>query len=194
MMRIRTGFTGLLGSPYLMTTYWTATTENDAAAAVASNAVQAFLTAAKPHISNALSWATESAVAVLTPATGVQTAVLSGPVSNTGTGTASAGPLPEATQGHLTLRTSTVRLGRTVKGGLFIPGPTVTELAGPGSPTTTYKSDLGTASAAFFDPTTADLVVWSRPRTVPTVVAGSASLVTAITVTQKFAVLRSRRD
>lgn len=194
MMRVRYTFSGLPGSPYLMTTYWTAATEDATAAAAASDAVQAMLNGLKPQIVSFLSWVGLTDVAVIDPVTGVESAVLSGPVSNAGTGTAAAIAMPEAVQGHLVLSTATVRFGRRVRGGLYIPGvPTGAATTG-GQPTTTYLTALATNSAALFDPTLVDLVVWSRPTTVPTPRPGASSLVTAINVTQKFASLRSRRD
>lgn len=194
MMRIRYTFNGLPGSPYLMTTYWTAASEDNITAGQASNAVQAMLLALRPSITSFLSWVGLSDVAVLDPSTGVETGVLSGPVSNTGTGTGIAQALPEAIQGHYVLNTATVRDGHRVRGGLYVPGAPNTATTAGGVPTTTYLSALATASASLFDPVDASLVVWSRPRTVPTVRAGLAALVTSIAVTQKFAVLRSRRD
>lgn len=194
MMRVRTIFTGGVGGPYLNTTHWTAASENDSAATIASNAMQAFWNGVKAFFPSSLTWAVQSDIPVIDPATGDETAISSGPLSNTGAGTATNAFLPEATQGHLVLRTAIVRLGRRVHGGLYV-GPLFTGAAGgDGAPTSGFIAALATASAQLFVPTDADLVVWSRPRTVPAPVAGAASIVTSISVTPKFASLRSRRD
>lgn len=194
MMRVRATISGLPGSPYLMTTYWTGNPEDSSAANVASNAMQAFLNALKPGMSVALLWAIQSDIAVMNASDGEVTALLSGPVANTGVGGDSAPMTPTAVQGHLVLRTATVHRGRLVHGGINIPGVTTTSV-NQGQPTTTFLTRLATASAELLSPVLADLVVWARPTRPPLPAApGVPALVEAINVTQKFAVLRSRRD
>lgn len=194
MMRVRASINAPAGGPYLSTTYWQATTEDAAAAAEASNAMAAFLGSIDGRWPTTFTWAIDSNVAVIDPVTGVESAVLSGPVSNTGTGGVTLFPLPTADQGHLRLNTSIVRFGRRVRGGIFVPGVTTADSGQSGQPVTAYTNALALASAFLLDPTTVELVVWSRPTTVPTVRPGAAATVQSISVSPNFAVLRSRRD
>jgi len=194
MMRVRTTFVGLPGAPYLLTTYWSSPLENDAAAATASNAVQSMLNNYAAQMANDLTWAVESAVAIVDPATGEETAFLSGPVSNTGVGVRTENVLPEAVQGHVNLVTNDVRNGRRIRGGLFFPGVTVLGATPTGGPTSDYLTNLTLSTAFLLDSNDPALVVWSRPRTLPTPQPGQSAIVQAITITNKFASLRSRRD
>lgn len=194
MMRVRATINAPAGGPYLCTTYWQATVEDNAAATAASNAMAAFLGSIDGRWPQTFSWVIDANIAVIDPVTGVETGVLSGPVGNTGSGALTLFPLPTADQGHLTLNTAIVRFGRRVRGGIFIPGTTTADSGQDGRPLTAYINALALASAFLMDPTTVELVVWSRPTTVPTVRPGAAATVQSISVTNKFAVLRSRRD
>lgn len=194
MMRVRASISAPAGGPYLSTTYWQATTEDATTAASASNAMAAFLGSIDGRWPQTFSWVIDSNVAIIDPVTGEETGVLAGPVSNTGSGALTLFPLPTADQGHLTLNTAIVRFGRRVRGGIFVPGTTTQDSGQDGRPVTAYINALALASAFLMDPTDVELVVWSRPTTVPEVRPGAAATVQSISVTNKFAVLRSRRD
>lgn len=123
------------------------------------------------------------------------------------TGTGATGFAPKAVGLCVTWRTNGVVDGHHVRGRTFVVPVGLDMADGDGTPT----SGCMTAVEAFGDALivvdggSADLVIWSRPRParearlVPprparAALDGSAYTVTSATVTDTFAVLRSRRD
>lgn len=99
-------------------------------------------------------------------------------------------------------RTGGVVQGRRVSGRAFI-GPVAEQQDTNGSPNADQRIKLAQFGAAMLDKGISgpDLVVWSRPKYVqpladpPVLVrAGSSHVVTSMTSSDKYAVLRSRRD
>lgn len=124
--------------------------------------------------------------------TGVLQGAFAGTDPTSVTGTATGDPLPLQTQGLIQLGTSTVISGRRVRGRLFLPGVVEGDNTSTGVPSGTYRS---TATTAFGGLTTgggtsSQLVVWHRPQNG---VGGASPLVTSVSTSTKWAVLRSRR-
>lgn len=181
MIRVRTVFSGLTGSPYLSTMHFIGTGSTDAAAAVA--AVGSFWSAIDALMWNSLTWQTEADVDEVDPA-GNLTAI-HGVTPETGAGGVIGTPLPFATQALVTWRTTAFLGGRNLRGRTFIPGLTTSALAAgqlEGTSQGTIQTAAGTLVAA-----AAQLGVWSkRYLAIHEAVSGSVAV--------KFAVLTSRRD
>lgn len=184
MLRVRVGFTGAPGSPWLATHYFIADTEDATAAAAANTAVGAFWESVDDIMDNSVSWATEAQVAhldldgTLTGSFGVT------PV--TSTGETSGDALPWTTQALVQLQTGVYVGGRQVRGRLFVPG--LTEAAsGDGVPSTATRNAINAAAATLAAVDPPRWCVWSRKNT-------SAAAVDTASTWAQWAVLRSRRD
>lgn len=117
-------------------------------------------------------------------------------------GSSGSGFLPPQTMGLAQLRTSAFDDGRKIQGRAFF-GPLAATIDADGSPNAAVVTTLTNWGVAMLDvgiTHTPDLVVWRRPRearTTPKVVTqrdGRIAVVTSITVPDKYATLRSRRD
>jgi hypothetical protein len=181
---MRTTITGVTGSPYVSTQYFTGSTDSEAASA--ASAVGAFFTSIKQKWPTTMSFMVEPFCDVINDATGELVAIanIGGGVS--GTGTSAGVPLPWATQGLLRLSTGTVVGGRLLRGRIFVPGTTEID-SDVGVPTATYTGALTTAYAALVTALPGKLRIWSRTN-------GTSALVSSASPWNQFAVLRSRRD
>jgi hypothetical protein len=134
----------------------------------------------------------DSAVDTITTTSGAVIATNSvTPWTRTGASSAGFGPL--AVGGCVTWLTDTFLSGRRLKGRTFV-SPVANEFTdadgSPNSSMLTKLTDFGAAWVAAVSGTTAP-VVWHRP---VAGAGGASSPITAATVRDKFAVLRSRRD
>lgn len=184
LIRIRTGFTGVPGTPWLSNFYFD---EDLANAQVCADTAASFWEQAQLAMSSLIDWAQDGVATVLDPATGEPTDVASY-TPNTGDGQGSGDMLPASTQLLITWRTGVFAGGRELRGKTFVPGlvsstndndgtideGVVTQFAG-------YADDLLTT------PGNAQIVVWSRKN-------GTTPQVTGSRITNEWAVLRSRRD
>lgn len=182
MWRVRTGFTGSQGAPYLNTLYFD-TLGGTAGQAVA--AAGAFWGDVDALIVNDLSWATEPEVYQLSEVTGQPVSVTQ-VTSLTGTGAKTGAMLPRATQGLIRLGTGVFVGGREIRGRIFVPGLEV-GADNNGSLEASYAAALEAATLTLQTDANSALVVWSRKN-------GQMEGVIASSAWSEFAVLRSRRD
>lgn len=192
MLRVRTTFTGLSGSPYLNTFYFLGSLEDQAEADAANGHVGTFWNAMEGGFSNQLTWSTEGVVDKLTAA-GELTGSFA-VVAQSGVGAETGDPLPHSNQLLIRWSTGTFSGGRERKGRTFVPG--LTELNSTNGVVTTNTINLlQPAVNALNAAVNPSLAIWSRPR--PNAVppfGGAASTVSGGTIWNQFAILRSRRD
>lgn len=182
MYRVRTGFLGVQGSPWLNTLYFD---DGGGTAQQAATAAGAFWEACDNMMKTDVAWATEADVALIDEATG-QTTGITTTTPVTGVGDDSGNILPFATQGLARLRTGVFYNGREVRGRIFIPGTTET-YQNSGRPDAAFTGTVDAAITALVGSANAQLVVWSRTQQLSAVVSGGSCW-------SQFAVLRSRRD
>lgn len=187
MYRVRTVFDGMQGAPWLNTLYFD---QGGGTAQQAVTAVGNFWGAVDALIDSEVNWRTEADVTDINPLTGQPTSVIqTTPV--TGTGAAVGDALPVATQALVRWRTGFFSNGRERRGRTFVPA--LVEASGDnGKLLAASQTTIQTAAAALIADVNSILVVWSRPD-LPTL-NGGFSAVTASSVWEQFAVLRSRRD
>lgn len=194
MMRVRTVITGGFGGSKLNTAYWQSASEDATSAQVIVNNMIAFWTAIRDEITSGMSLAISGLVAVINPVDGA----LQNEFSVTGAtvlGSNAGDMLPNQCQGGIGLITSTFSGGRRIRGHWNIPGPCETESLN-GVPNAAYKLDLNNAVQALVGPGGAatQIVVWRRPRTVPTPRPGLSAPVTSAVTRDVWFTLNSRRD
>jgi hypothetical protein len=186
MLRVRTVFTGITGSPWLNTLNFggPAQTGNQTDADAAVAAVGAFWGAVDALINSAVDWQTLPDVLFLG-----DDGVAAGAYATTpqlGTGAGAAEIMPIATQAVVRLLTGVFVGGRQLRGRIFIPGLTEASNASgellPASATT-----ITTAANTLNGVATPPLAVWSK-------VNATVEPVAAVSVWSQFGVLRSRRD
>lgn len=184
MLRVRSLFTGVPGSPYYSNLFFAGTLSTDASAAVAS--VQTFLGKVMVLCANPLQVQIEPFVASIDPATGDVVGGFTTPPNSPIAATGAGSPVPPSSQMLAQLRTGVYVAGREVRGKYNHPFVTEEQNVGSGTPAPGAVSVL---LGAFNDmlATGPDLLVWSRKN-------GAAPAVSAVTVSPKWAVLRSRRD
>jgi hypothetical protein len=109
------------------------------------------------------------------------------------TGGVSADGLPRQTQGLIRFGTSAVIGGRRLRGRLFLPCPAEADNTAVGAPSSTYTSTATSSFASLLTvgSTTSLPVVWHRPKLGS---GGASSLVTSVSCSNQWAVLRSRRS
>jgi hypothetical protein len=185
--RIRTVLTGVGGSPWYSNLYF------DPSLGVGANAfieaVYNFWSACSPYLASSTHYTIQGDVPTIDSATG-NILSLEQLTGGDGGGTGNSSVAPPVLQALLETRTGTFQGGREIRGRINVPGLTSTVLASDG--TLTSEAGEGFASAAEAlgngaaggDP---HLVVWSRK-------TGLCPAVSVITVQDKLAVLRSRRD
>jgi hypothetical protein len=195
MQRIRAtiNYTDVAGGPGVITLYTRSTgLENGATADLTSSRLQDALDAGKALFSVYTSFVADTFVDTIDPATGSITD--SNPTAAwtvTGTTTGHTGPAVLAI--CVTWKTTAVIAGRRVRGRTFLSPLTnaVADIDGtPSAPYMTAANDLGDA---WTDNglTNTYAVVWHRP---VGGAGGTAEDITAHSIRDKFAVLRSRRD
>lgn len=193
MLRVRTTFTGMTSGPGLATHFFTG--ESQSIADDAAAAVGAFWDALEPRMVGYGTWAVESQVSQLDPATGELEAVYNvTPVS--GTGSNGTQQLALATQGLLQLRTGAIVNGRQLRGRLYIPGPTEDGNT-DGRPVAAYRDALSGAGASLIADAGNEWVVWSRPfagsEGNPPREGTTVSVISAV-AWNEWGIIRSRRD
>ena len=186
LLRVRTVFTGVTGSPWLSTLYFLPeavdATQADADAAVVK--AGDFWDALRPQISSLVSFLSEPQVADLALSGEQVGAFSTTPVG--ATGQAAGDPLPYATQGLMRLFTPSFINGRQVRGRAFIPGG-VEAASTAGVPIGAYTTAANAAGTALLGGVGPQLAVWSRTY-------AAASAVASVSTWSQWAVLRSRRD
>jgi len=194
MLRVRTTIVGGAGGSKLNTAYWQTASEDATSAQVIVNSMIAFWTAIRDEITSAMSLTISGLVAQINPVDGA----LQNEFSVTGAsvnGSNAGDQLPNQCQGGIGLITSTFADGRRIRGHWNVPGPCETESLS-GVPNAAYKLDLNNAVAALVGPGGAatQIVVWRRPRLLPTPRAGQAAPVTSAVTRDIWFTLNSRRS
>lgn len=181
LWRVRTEFVGVQGSPWLSTMYFG--TVNSAAQSV--NAVGVFWTAVDNAISSAVTWRTLADVDEID--VGGNLIGIASVTPQTGTGGAAGDRLPPATQGLITWRTGSIIGGRELKGRTFVPGIVENNSDAAGTPVAGVITILQNAADALIADVNSALTIWSRQH-------AQVRLAAVASVSDKWAVLRSRRD
>lgn len=184
MLRIRTVFTGVAGTPYYSNLYSNAGNDSGAAQAACAD-VADFWSTFRPSWVPQLRYEVQADVAVIDPATGGLTgAVLGQQVTNIGTGSGEL--LPLFTQLLIGWNTGVVSGGRFVRGKCFVPGFTEANNDATGRPDAPLKNLALTAAQKIVN-SDSDFVVWSRKN-------GTVAPIASTQINGAWAVLRSRRD
>ena len=186
MLRVKTVFTGVTGSPWLNTFNFggPAQTGNQTDADAAVAATGAFWGAVDAHMNTSVVWSTLGEV-LFVGDDGVAAGSFA-TTPQTGSGGTASDILPFATQGLVRLLTSTFLSGRQVRGRIFIPGLTEAAATG-GSLASGTQSAITAAASTLNTVATPPLAVWSR-------VNATVIPVSAVSTWAQFAVLRNRRD
>lgn len=183
MLRIRTIFSGVQGSPWVSTMFFGGT-EDQTAANNANAAVGVFWNAVDTLMDTSVVWTTSSEVARI-GLDGAQTGLFAvTPVASQGQSVADA--LPWATQAVIKWRTGSFLGGRELRGRTFVPGLTEAT-ASEGSPSVGTVNTINAAAAALIADANSEFLVWSRRY------AASSQASSGSTWTQ-WGVMRSRRD
>lgn len=197
---VRTAWAGTSGGPGVTQlfiregagAFWTATQAQNAVNAVRTfwNAVAATLPddvvlTVQPvvDIYNEIDGQLQASVTAATP-----------PASVAGTST---GVFAMASGMKVNLNTNVIRFGRRVRGSFFIVPAASTVYTTGGAVASTVRTSVNTAAATMVSSLSSsglELVVYSRPQTVPTARVGATSLVATVETNEKAAVLRGRRD
>jgi hypothetical protein len=194
--RVRTVFTGVAGTPWYANMYFDA----DGVTPTPQENVDdtdAFWTAMAGVIDNNVSWTVGPEVPVIDETTGTLTGVTS-VTAGTGSGTATADPLPYATQGLIRLATDDFVAGRRVKGRIFVPGVVESSSSTTAVPDATFMGILQTAVDGLI--AAGGFLVWARPFAgaagppVRPAREGSKASISGASVWTQWAVMRSRRD
>lgn len=197
MLRVRTIFSGVSGSPWYSNLFFDADGGAPEALA-ASNLTLAFWDALQSIIKENISVAVQPDVTEIDPTLGEIVGVENVPQSPF-LALGAQDMLPPATQGLVTLRTGVYRTGRPVIGKIFIPG-LIEQVSANGvlAPATVTTVQNAADALVAGVPGSAELVVWSRPKLTsvvpPALLPGAAIPVVSATAASNFAVLRSRRD
>lgn len=163
-------------------------------AAGRNNALNDFLTALEPLLSDQFSFSIDPEWRTLDDSTGQLTAVGSYGSTPTHTALVPEEPVADATQALIQYQTDGIVEGKRVRGRTFIPGTPVDVLEN-GNLNAAHTAALATA-ALNLDTGNADLVIWARPKRDANGVLirpGSRHSVNGITVGSELAVLRRRR-
>jgi hypothetical protein len=184
IVRIRAIVTGVAGSPAYMTFYF----NGDGSAAEADNdAVGVFMAQVDASMSTSANWRTDSVAALIDSTNGSILSLIS-VTPNTGTGSDGSSLLPPATQLLLQWRTGVFQDGREIRGRLNIPYLTEGSNDAGGVASASLTSNVQDAADDLVAGVGSDqLVVWSRK-------SGAVPNVDTATVSNIWAVLRSRRD
>jgi hypothetical protein len=183
MLRVRTVFTGVPGSPWLSTMYW-ADLETQDGANLAVARVGQFWTALGGQMKTTVRWDTEAEVDQLSVTGTLQGTYVTAPVG--GNGLAADTLLPIATQALVRWSTSLVVAGRRLRGRTFLPGWTEAHSLN-GVLEVAAKNTTQNAANTLIAHSAPSMVVWSPTH-------GTLANIDAASVWEQFAVLRSRRD
>lgn len=186
MLRVRTVFTGITGSPWVNTLNFGSPTQTgsqgEADAAVA--ATGAFWGAVDQLMKSTVVWSTLPDVLFLGDDGVAANAYSTTP--QTGAGALTTDLLPIADQAVVRLLTGTFIGGRQLRGRIFVPGLCLSSNTN-GALSTSSALVITTAGNTLNAATAPALGVWSRVNATTEVVSG-------ISVWSQFGVLRSRRD
>jgi hypothetical protein len=203
MMRVRTVINGFPAGPALNTFYFDGT-EDVAGATACVERVRVFWLAATTFMPNVANAVPDTLVDVVNPVNGqvtdtIATTATATPINGAGGGNFA----PPSCQILLKLKTGTFLAGRRLQGRSFIGPVNLANIEGDGTPTAAAVSAVNDAATVMItgDGGTHHLVVWRRPKqsspkTKPATFIrdGSSGAVTNVSVPNKFATLRSRRD
>lgn len=184
MLRVRTVWTGVAGTPWYTNLYFDGTGSTDATAAAA--AWRAFLTGFSFQFSSQITAQIDPFVAQIDAPSGDITGgyTIATPAGVVGQETGAM--LPTQTQSLTTLYTPLYVGGRNIKGRVFLPAYTEAANDFDGTLLSSYATALEAEWATLLG-TGPDLLVYSRKN-------GTDAPVSAATVSTKWSVLRSRRD
>lgn len=184
LIRIRTGFTGVPGTPWISNFYF----DGDLADAQnMADTASDFWSDAQLAMSSLIDWTQDGVATQLDVATGEPTDVASY-TPNDGDGSGSGDMLPASTQLLITWRTGVFAGGREVRGKTFVPGLVASTNDNDGTIDEGVVTQFaGYADSLVTEPGHSQIVVWSRKN-------GTMQQVTGARITNEWAVLRSRRD
>lgn len=185
MLRVRTIFTGVPGTPWYSNQFYDLD-PGDAQTAV--DGVSDFWSVVDANMNQGVTWATEATVTILDPTTGQPTGVAT-TTPATGSGGSTVDMVPRAAQALVATKTGVFAGGRELRGKIFVPGLTVDAMDPDGSLSSGMQTIILNAAVAAFvtTPGNPTLGVYSRKN-------GTITDVVTIGVSGEFAVLRSRRD
>jgi len=193
--RLRTVWTGWTGAPGVTTMYYRKRTTS-AWTAIPNQLiaqVQNAFAEVLPILNESVLVTTEGAIDIIEDTTGELLQTING-TQDQAYGSTSSNLAPPATAIQVRYHTNSVYRGHRVVGSTFLAPLAINASDDEGTPTVTA---LGLAEAfgetAAISSSYGQLVVWSRP-TSKTASDGRALDVESVTVNDKFAVLRSRRD
>lgn len=182
MLRVETVLTGPQGSPYLNTMHFDAP-DSQLGADDAAGAAALFWSDVDALMGASCAWQVGPVVEVVNPVNG-QTTGLWNVTVQAGAGSASD-PVPFASQVTVQLRTGVFVAGREIRGRIFIPCLTETNLVG-GRVASAAVTSINVAAATLIGDSAA-LGIWSR-------VNGTITNVSSASANPNLSVLRSRRD
>lgn len=184
IVRTRTVWTGIVGSPFLTTVYVEGGEETSAQDAL--DVIDGLYTAWQTFTLPSLLWATENLVDIVDTTTGQIIRQESGD-GGEGAGTAGGSDgkyLPEGTQFLVNLPTGVYQGGRQIRGKLYFPGPLESANAASGVPNATITNAMESACQAA---ALSGMTVWS-----PTYL--QANRPAAVVASRKWARLSTRRS
>ena len=197
---VRTAWAGTSGGPGLTQTAFRAQDGNfiDATdAQTAVNAVRAFWDAIKAYLPNEIVLTVSPIVDIYEEGDGELVASETAATAPTSVQGTSASLFSMASGMKINLNTAGIRFGRRVRGAIYVV-PAASEIyTVTGSVGSTVRTPINTAGNTMrttFTTAALELVVWSRPRTLPTVREGAVTPVTSLETNEKVAILRGRRD
>ena len=182
--QLRTVWSGVAGSPYYTNVFIEPTIGSDLQ--TCANAWKSFLGDVDANCTTTLTWTLQNEVSIIESTTGqlVGADTITG---GTGTGSASGDPLPRATQLLVQWKTNAIVNGRRRHGRSFIPGLIETLNVAPGVPSGTVTAATAAQAGGFITACDGAFIIYSPTHR-------SFSPVTAATVWDQWAQLRSRRD
>lgn len=182
LYRVTQVCTGVAGSPYYLTAYFS---QGGGTAQQAANGWRAFLSAGVSTYTTGLTFAVVSDVSLVDPVTGDVTGTT--PVTLAGvTHTGAGDPLPPATQGLARFRTGQYIGGREIRGRFNIPSQSESDSTG-GVPSTTWLATWNARLATLITGGTFVHAVYSPKN-------GCWATTTAASMWGQWAILRGRRD
>lgn len=197
---IRTGWQGTTGGPGLTQTFIadaTGAAISSSQATSATAAVRTWFDAIKAYLPDEIILTVSPLVDSYDIVTGDLVASVSAtasPGSVTGTATVS---FAMASGIKVNLNTNVIQYGRRVRGSIFLVPAATSAFGTNGVVLSATRTAINTAGSTLISSLATaglNLVVFSRPRTVPTTRNGSISIVSAFETSEKGAVLRGRRD
>ena len=196
LLRVRTLWAPPTGGTGVSTQYYDETSATPASIAALMVAVRAFFVALQGAVANGTWWSWESELAVIDETTGLITGyyTITPPATanavGSGTYAAPAGAV-------VTWQSQRVLRGRRMRGRTFIvplSGGALESNGTLGSGTITALLTAGNTLITAANAAGHAMVVWSRPDPEAGIVVGEIGVVELARVTDKAAVLRSRRD